>query len=84
MKTQRRRFTAGLGALFFGDDDVRPTAIDGRPADLENWGGGSLDDHHTFIVRYRPDEDRHLDLHVDECGDLSVICLKVSACCNIV
>ena len=21
----------------------------------------------TFIVRYRPDEDRHLDMHVDEC-----------------
>jgi len=60
-------YTAGLGALFFGEDDVRPVTIGGEAADLENWGGASLDDHHTFVVRYRPDEDRHLDMHVDEC-----------------
>lgn len=102
-----KRYTAGLGALFFGEDDVRPNLIDGewrtpsrlrlcpffaawpvslsvkskadvrailvfrasaaKPAELENWGGDTLNDHHTFIVRYRPDEDRHLDMHVDEC-----------------
>lgn len=89
-----KRYTAGLGSLFFGEDDVRPSQIDGKlrgqmnacwmvltaadvctnplclagkPAELENWGGDTLNDHHTFIVRYRPDEDRHLDMHVDEC-----------------
>ena len=41
--------------------------ITGKPSDLENWGGDTLNDHHTFVVRYRPDEDRHLDMHVDEC-----------------
>ena len=62
-----KRYTSALGALFFGDDPSRPTDLGGEPAHLENWGGGSLSDHHTFIVRYRPDEDRHLDMHVDEC-----------------
>lgn len=26
-----------------------------------------MSEHYTFLVRYRPDEDRHLDMHVDEC-----------------
>ena len=63
-----QRYIAGLGALFFGEDDIRPAEIGGAPAYLEDWGGASVDDHHTFIVRYRPDEDRHLDMHVDECA----------------
>merc|ERR1712232_573137 len=32
----------------------------------QDWGGSTLSSHHTFIVRYRPDEDRHLDMHVDD------------------
>ena len=32
----------------------------------ENWGGSMLDDHHSFIVIYRPDQDKHLDMHIDE------------------
>ena len=51
-------------------------ATDGAPGELpppvaaagfDDWGGATLSDHHTFIVRYAPEEDRHLDLHVDEC-----------------
>jgi len=60
-------YMAGMAGLFFGEDDARPATLDGKPADLENWGGATVSDHHTFIVRYRPDEDRHLDMHVDEC-----------------
>jgi hypothetical protein len=62
-----QRYAAALGALFFGDDDARPTYIGDELAHLEDWGGGSLSDHHTFIVRYRPDQDRHLDMHIDVC-----------------
>jgi len=37
-----QRYTAGLGALFFGEDDVRPAKIGGDDTHLENWGGDSL------------------------------------------
>lgn len=62
-----RRFTHGLGARFFGDQRDRAEEIDHVPIDNDDWGGSTLNGHHTFVVRYRPDEDRHLDMHVDEC-----------------
>jgi len=61
------RFTHGLGARFFGDEGTRAQEIGGVPIDNDNWGGSSLSEHHSFVVRYKPDEDRHLDMHVDEC-----------------
>ena len=73
------RYVAALGALFFGADETRPTHLHGAPAHLEDWGGDTLNDHHTFIVRYRPDQDRHHDMHVDECdGTLQIVagCLE--------
>ena len=60
-----RDYTHALGAAFFGD--APPATVHGEESFLENWGGATLSDHHTFVVRYRPDEDRHLDMHVDEC-----------------
>ena len=54
------RFMAALGALFFGAGDQRLSTVLGNAADLQNWGGSSLSDHHTFIVRYRADEDRRV------------------------
>lgn len=56
-----------LGALFFGDDEHRAHQINGKDTGTENWGGSSLDDHHSFIVQYRPEDDKHLDMHIDEC-----------------
>mmetsp|Transcript_87251 Transcript_87251/g.194069 ORF Transcript_87251/g.194069 Transcript_87251/m.194069 type:complete len:195 (+) Transcript_87251:2-586(+) len=60
-------FVCGVGARLFGDDGVRETHLRGEELHTQDWGGSSLSGHHTFIVRYRPDEDRHLDMHVDEC-----------------
>lgn len=62
-----RGFILGLGARLFGDDGVRAESLNDAPLETEDWGGSTLTSHHTFIVRYRPDEDRHLDMHVDEC-----------------
>ena len=72
-----QRYAAALGGLFFGADETRPTHLHGAPTDLEDWWGDTLDDHHTFIVRYRPDEDRHLDMHIDECDGM----LQMLAAC---
>lgn len=67
------RYSAALGALLFGG--TAPTYIEGELAQLEDWGGGSLSEHHTFVVRYRPDQDRHLDMHVDECDVVRALVL---------
>ena len=60
-------YMSGIGARLFGHDKARPTELHGSRLDTDNWGGSTLTQHHTFLVRYRPDEDRHLDMHVDEC-----------------
>lgn len=62
-----QRHLLGIAARLFGDDAVRESRLNGHELKTENWGGSSLDDHHTFVVRYRPDEDSHLDMHVDAC-----------------
>ena len=41
--------------------------VRGKPADTQNWGGSSINDHHSFIVIYRPEDDKHLDMHIDAC-----------------
>lgn len=56
-----------IGAKLFGDDRDRVSTLKGQPVGTENWGGSSLDDHHSFIVQYRPSDDKHLDMHIDEC-----------------
>mmetsp|Transcript_35486 Transcript_35486/g.73024 ORF Transcript_35486/g.73024 Transcript_35486/m.73024 type:complete len:453 (+) Transcript_35486:155-1513(+) len=62
-----QRYMCAIGALFFGDDHLRATHIGSELAHLHNLGGASLDEHHTFIVRYSPEQDRDLDMHVDDC-----------------
>jgi len=66
-----QKFMGGIGARFFGDDEQRQQEFPaGSGVALEgfaDWGGSTLSEHHTFVVRYRPDEDRQLDMHVDEC-----------------
>eukprot|EP00931_Biecheleriopsis_adriatica_P033467 TRINITY_DN19420_c0_g1_i1.p1 TRINITY_DN19420_c0_g1~~TRINITY_DN19420_c0_g1_i1.p1 ORF type:complete len:561 (+),score=133.70 TRINITY_DN19420_c0_g1_i1:116-1798(+) len=56
-----------LGAKLFGSDGDRARFIKGIEVGGENWGGSSLNDHHTFVVQYRPSDDKHLDMHIDEC-----------------
>ena len=56
-----------IGARLFGSDEDRVTAIKGQETETEDWGGSTLDDHHSFIVQYRPTDDKHLDMHIDEC-----------------
>jgi len=56
-----------LGAKTFGDEADRARTIHGISTGTENWGGSSLDDHHTFVVLYQTDGDKHLDMHIDEC-----------------
>mmetsp|Transcript_8953 Transcript_8953/g.22406 ORF Transcript_8953/g.22406 Transcript_8953/m.22406 type:complete len:402 (-) Transcript_8953:23-1228(-) len=62
-----RRFLSGIGARLFGDDSSRVTHLHGQAISTHNWGGSTLDHHHTFVVRYSPEEDRSLDMHVDDC-----------------
>eukprot|EP00929_Paragymnodinium_shiwhaense_P067041 TRINITY_DN33726_c0_g1_i1.p1 TRINITY_DN33726_c0_g1~~TRINITY_DN33726_c0_g1_i1.p1 ORF type:complete len:411 (-),score=100.10 TRINITY_DN33726_c0_g1_i1:599-1831(-) len=62
-----KSFISAIGARVFGDDAERASQLGGKEdIGTEDWGGSTLSGHHTFIVRYRPDEDRHLDMHVDE------------------
>jgi hypothetical protein len=56
-----------MGARLFGDDAHRASSINGIDVGTENWGGSTLDSHHSFIVEYKPDGDKHLDMHVDSC-----------------
>merc|ERR1719420_2397954 len=56
-----------VGARLLGSDEHRVPTLNGQNVEMDDWGGSTLSSHHTFIVRYRPDEDRHLDMHVDEC-----------------
>jgi len=65
--TMLQRIIHGLGAKFFGDSETRVKSIGGVLTDGDDWGGNTLSDHHTFVVQYRPDQDQHLDMHVDEC-----------------
>lgn len=62
-----RRYVKGIGGRLFGDDSARATDLYGKPLGTDNWGGSTLTDHHTFVVRYQPDADRDLAMHVDEC-----------------
>mmetsp|Transcript_513 Transcript_513/g.1486 ORF Transcript_513/g.1486 Transcript_513/m.1486 type:complete len:387 (+) Transcript_513:77-1237(+) len=62
-----QRWMKGIGARVFGEDGVRAETLKGTPLETENWGGCTLTDHHTFVVRYAPDRDRRLDMHIDEC-----------------
>mmetsp|Transcript_5355 Transcript_5355/g.14901 ORF Transcript_5355/g.14901 Transcript_5355/m.14901 type:complete len:637 (-) Transcript_5355:228-2138(-) len=56
-----------IGARLFGDDSDRVETVGGVAVGTENWGGSTLNDHHSFIVQYRPSDDKHLDMHIDEC-----------------
>ncbi|KAH8097450.1 procollagen-lysine 5-dioxygenase [Aureococcus anophagefferens] len=56
-----------VGARLFGDDRDRSRAVGGEAHAGEDWGGSSLDDHHTFVVQYAKGRDIHLDMHIDEC-----------------
>jgi hypothetical protein len=62
-----QKYMQGVAARLFGDEDHRAATLHGHPLDTDNWGGSTVASHHTFIVRYRPDQDRFLDMHVDEC-----------------
>ena len=44
----------------FGSDDDRITSFKGQAVETEDWGGSTLDDHHSFIVQYRPTDDKKL------------------------
>ena len=37
--------------------------------------GASFDDHHSFCVSYKPDEDRGLDMHTDNSDVTLNVCL---------
>ncbi|CAK9055849.1 2-oxoglutarate and iron-dependent oxygenase domain-containing protein ICU11 (Protein INCURVATA 11) [Durusdinium trenchii] len=56
-----------IGARLFGSDEDRIKEVNGVAIESEDWGGSTLDDHHSFIVQYRPSDDKHLDMHIDEC-----------------
>jgi hypothetical protein len=43
-----------------------------------DYGGTSLDSHHTFIVRYKLNEDVSLDTHVDDADITLNVCLGKS------
>ena len=55
-----------LATLLFGNDDDRVPSVKGQPT-TGNWGGSQLDTHHTFVVQYAVEEDKNLDMHIDEC-----------------
>eukprot|EP00933_Yihiella_yeosuensis_P029370 TRINITY_DN2301_c1_g3_i1.p1 TRINITY_DN2301_c1_g3~~TRINITY_DN2301_c1_g3_i1.p1 ORF type:complete len:420 (+),score=68.99 TRINITY_DN2301_c1_g3_i1:37-1296(+) len=64
-----RKYLIGISAHFFGDDDHRAEKvldISGDELGTENWGGSTLSEHHTFVVKYKPDGDQSLAMHVDE------------------
>lgn len=52
----------------FGDDEDRLSRLKGQPT-IGNWGGSQLDKHHTFVVQYSVENDRNLDMHIDEQPD---------------
>eukprot|EP00913_Durusdinium_trenchii_P025440 g23884.t1 len=56
----------GIATRLFGPIELQDAFTAGSQG-FEHWGGDSLSAHHTFVVRYQPDEDRSLDMHVDEC-----------------
>lgn len=62
-----RRYIMGVGARLFGNASDRAESVGGVALGTDDWGGSTLADHHTFVVRYAPDRDRGLDMHVDEC-----------------
>ena len=37
--------------------------------------GATLDDHHTFVVSYRPEQDKGLDMHIDNSDVTLNVCL---------
>lgn len=61
-----RSYLWGVGARLFGEGGDRAESLGGVPLETQNWGGSTLSDHYTFMVRYTPDTDRGLDMHVDE------------------
>jgi len=73
-----RRVLRPFGARLFGDAGDRASAVGGADHSGQDWGGSSLDDHHTFVVRYAPDDDAHLDMHIDECDVTFNISLSAS------
>ncbi|CAE7214556.1 ICU11, partial [Symbiodinium necroappetens] len=56
-----------FGARIFGSEEDRLDELKGEKLCTENWGGSVLDEHHTFVVQYAPNNDKHLDMHIDEC-----------------
>ena len=42
----------------FGSDEDRVESVAGINVETEDWGGSTLDDHHSFIVQYRPTDDK--------------------------
>lgn len=42
----------------FGSDEDRIKEVNGVAIESEDWGGSTLDDHHSFIVQYRPSDDK--------------------------
>lgn len=55
-----------LAARLFGNDEDRVASLKGQPT-TGNWGGSQLDTHHTFVVQYAVENDKNLDMHIDEC-----------------
>ena len=55
-----------LAARLFGNEKDRVASLKGQPT-IGNWGGSQLDTHHTFVVQYAVENDKNLDMHIDEC-----------------
>eukprot|EP00929_Paragymnodinium_shiwhaense_P100727 TRINITY_DN63261_c0_g1_i1.p1 TRINITY_DN63261_c0_g1~~TRINITY_DN63261_c0_g1_i1.p1 ORF type:complete len:405 (+),score=64.52 TRINITY_DN63261_c0_g1_i1:132-1346(+) len=62
-----QRYLRGIAARAFGDDQMRAEAVGGSSLGTDDWGGSTVGNHHTFMVRYRPESDSSLDMHVDDC-----------------